>query len=158
MKIDNLVTRPIEVTQDFCDYRDNEFNKGSYYRRKNCDYLLLEWWLVDKKLVSPPLSWRHDFILKLQPPHLVDCKRMATDNFNIKNAKTRYNLESSIKGNQLTHFLLYNTKDPRGSGDKDLLRPGDIVPHKFINYIESNIIMTNLKESQFSGWYYKGVI
>ena len=75
---------------------------------------------------SPSHRWRHDIIFNFDPPHLVDVKRMNSDNFNITDYKTLYNLEESIfKKNMLTHFLFYNTEDT-----DELLQVGDVVPHR----------------------------
>ena len=67
-KISKLITRDIEVTQEFIDFRNGEIAKGSYNKKnnyKNCDYLLLEWWLKKYKLVNENShEWRHDFIIK----------------------------------------------------------------------------------------------
>ena len=63
--------------------------------------------LIKNKLASPPSHrWRHDLRFNFNPPHLTDCKRIETDNFNITDPKTYYNLKQSIfEKNMLTHFL-----------------------------------------------------
>ena len=151
-KMSNLINRDLVVTQDFIDYRNYHWNQGSYKSEKNCDYLFLEWWLIKNKLASPPSHrWRHDLRFNFNPPHLTDCKRIETDNFNITDPKSYYNLKQSIfEKNMLTHFLFYTTED---SGE--LFQVGDIVPHRFIKYEKAENVISRLIDSQFTGWYCK---
>ena len=110
-KISKLITHNIKVTQEFIDFRDGEIAKGTYNSNndyKNCDYLLLEWWLKKNKLVNENShEWRHDFIIKGLGK--IDVKWIKTTWFNIKENKTRLQLKDSIKMKELDYFLFYSS-------------------------------------------------
>ena len=150
-KISKLITHNIKVTQEFIDFRDGEIAKGTYNSNndyKNCDYLLLEWWLKKNKLVNENShEWRHDFIIKGLGK--IDVKWIKTTWFNIKENKTRLQLKDSIKMKELDYFLFYTHPE---ISRKYVV--GDILPHKFINILAANKVITSLAESTTKGWYF----
>ena len=150
-KISKLITRDIEVTQEFIDFRDGEIAKGSYNSKnnyKNCDYLLLEWWLKKYKLVNENShEWRHDFIIKGLGK--IDVKWIKSIWFNIKENKTLLRLKKSIEMKELDYFLFYT--------HPEIVRKyvvGDVLSHKFINIVPANVVINSLGESSTKGWYY----
>ena len=83
---------------------DKFIKKNNY---KNCDYLLLEWWLKKYKLVNENShEWRHDFIIKGLGK--IDVKWIKSIWFNVKENKTRLRLKKSIELKELDYFLFYN--------------------------------------------------
>ncbi len=158
-KISDLITRDIVVTQDFCDYANNQYFKGSYIDRKHCDYLLLEWWLLygaDKPLVKMPNNYKHDFRIL---DHLVDAKRLESINYNITKSKSDDGktaeqklemMKSRVSQGELTHFLFYNTVDT-----EELFKVGQVVPHTFFAYEEANKVLVKMQKSQYDGYYYR---
>jgi len=147
-KISKLINRDLVVTQEFIDYRNRHWSQGGYESEKNCDYLFLEWWLVHNGYAAAPENWRQDFIWK-EIEHYVDCKRMNSVNFNVKD-KSLVNLKESFSRGKLTHFLFYNTID-----GPEILKTGDIVSHTLIAYEEAGSVFDKLRPSQYDGQYYR---
>jgi len=118
----------ITVPECFVKYADNEYAKGTYDSRKNCDSLLLEWYTIHKsgENIQAPLNWRHDFIIDGKK---VDVKEISTKYFNIKNRQKIQQFKESIEMGQLDCFLYYQTDKPKDR----LLKAGDEVTVKFIS-------------------------
>lgn len=150
-KIYDLITRDIEVTQEFIDFREGEAAKGTYNPwndYKNCDYLLLEWWLKKYKLVNENNhKWRHDFIIKGLGK--IDAKWIRTKYFNIKESETLDRLEKSVITGELDYFLFYTHPEIERK-----YVVGDIISHKFINICSAEIVLKSLIPSQTKGWFF----
>jgi len=151
IKISNLITRNIEVTQEFINFRDGEIAKGTYNPNndyKNCDYLLLEWWLKKHQYVNENShEWRHDFIIKGLGK--IDVKWISSKYFNIKEAKSKNQLIESINIGELDYFLFYtHPKIER----KYII--GDILSHKYIDILPAKRVMDNLIDSNDKGWFF----
>jgi hypothetical protein len=115
----------ITVTQDFVDYANNEYNKGSYSSRYNCDALLFEYHLKKTGRVQPEENWRHDFIINDMK---VDVKEV-NKYFNIGSEQKSgidklKQFNESIQMGELTHFMYYRSNRP---SKPTLMQVGDII-------------------------------
>lgn len=150
-KISKAVNCDIEVTQEFINYRDNEIAKGTYNRYndyKNCDYLLLEWYLIDKHLVDRPIHrWRHDFIIDGKK---IDAKYISSKWFNIPTERGLKQLEESIIQNELDSFLFYTCD---ALSRKYVV--GDVIKHKLIDIVDARSALKTKSVSMDKGWYIK---
>jgi hypothetical protein len=144
-----LSTRDIIVTQEFVNYADAEFAKG-YSSRKNCDYLLLEHHLLKNRLVNKPKSWRHDFIIG---DNYIDVKWIKSRFLNTNQKKVDQFKDSVMMG-ELTHFLFYALPEDYGY-DSEIYKPGQIVQHTFLDFVNARTVLSNLNESNTSGFYYR---
>ena len=128
--------------------KDDDGNQPTRHNYKNCDYLLLEWWLKKYKLVNENShEWRHDFIIKGLGK--IDVKWIKSIWFNIKENKTLLRLKKSIEMKELDYFLFYT--------HPEIVRKyvvGDVLSHKFINIVPANVVINSLGESSTKGWYY----
>jgi len=96
----------IEVTQEFLDYRDNMWATANLSSKKNCDFFLFEWYLLQLGFTSPN-NWRHDVILPFFK--FVDVKHVMSQYFSIDTKEKFDQFVQSIKMGQLNYFFFYTT-------------------------------------------------
>ena len=96
----------IEVTQEFITFRNNKYAEGGFSKLKNCDFLLLEWYLIQLGFTAPE-NWRHDIILKFFK--YVDVKHIKSQYFSIDTELKFNQFVESIKMGLLNYFFFYKS-------------------------------------------------
>lgn len=156
--IDIVNNFDVEVSQDFIDYRDGEWEKRTYSEHKpNMNALVFEYYLIKNGLIEESSNWRNDGIYK---DHKIDFKRISSGGYwNIMDSKKVQQILESEQRNQVDILLFYKqyvTRNGRKVNDNfDVLIEGDKIKFEFVATGSPSKILRYVKPSfkQKNGYY-----
>jgi hypothetical protein len=143
----------ILIDKDFINYR-NELAKKLRQGGRNleqftrdCDCVVLEYYLIKNNLVEAPIDISHDFICKNKK---IDAK-IVYNWFNVSDAKKQWYIRN-IKNESLDAFALYRYVNT----PKKALQEGDIVEIKLLEVVDARSLIKSLSPSirDAGGFYY----
>jgi hypothetical protein len=143
------------VDQDFIEYRDAQVElllpcgRTLEERMIDADYTLLEYTLIQRKLVEKSYDKVHDFCVH---EYKIDVKCVNTKYYSIPKEKIRNIpwMKKAFENNNLTHFAFYHMNRP--------LRPlevDDKITFEYIKLEGADRVLKNLQESKYDGYYYQ---
>jgi len=160
-ELNNLLHRYIHnidsvvVSPDFIDYREfirSKFRmdeRDDLHRIMHADCLILERELIHRGYVDEPLDKVHDICVQ---DSFIDLKCVTGKYFNIseKYSEKIPWWKAGIKNNILTHFSFYRMNRPSRP-----LKVNDIVSFEHIKVYDATYVLSNLKPSKYSGYYFE---